>query len=128
MIPEMIQRQTYDIIILDMNFSAGINTGNEGIYWMKKILENDPLAIVLFITAYGDIEMAVNAIKEGATDYIQKPWDDDKLLVTIMTAVKLRKSNLEIKTLRNKQVHLSENINKSFKTFIGNSTEMQKVL
>jgi two-component system response regulator HydG len=126
-IPEIIQRQSYDVIILDMNFSAGVNTGNEGIYWMNKILEYDPLAIVLFITAYGDIEMAVNAIKKGATDFIQKPWDDEKLLVTLLTAVKLRRSNLEIKKLRNKQIHLSENINKSFNMFIGNSPEMQKV-
>jgi DNA-binding NtrC family response regulator len=126
-IPDIIQRQTYDVIILDMNFSAGINTGNEGIYWLRKILEYDPLATILFITAYGDIEMAVNAIKEGATDFIQKPWDDEKLLVTILTAAKLRKSNLEIKKLRNKQIHLSENINKSFNMFVGNSPVMQNV-
>ena len=104
-----------------------INSGNEGIYWLRKILEYDPLATVLFITAYGDIEMAVNAIKEGATDFIQKPWDDEKLLVTIMTAAKFRKSNLEIKKLRNKLIHLNENINKSFNMFVGNSPEMQKV-
>jgi DNA-binding NtrC family response regulator len=127
MIPEIIQHQNYDVIILDMNFSAGVNTGNEGIYWMKKILEYDPLTIILFITAYGDIELAVNSIKEGATDFIQKPWDDEKLLATILTAVRLRKSNLEIKKLRNKQMHLSENINKPFNIFIGNSPEMQKL-
>jgi two-component system, NtrC family, response regulator HydG len=127
-IPASIQHQSYDVIILDMNFSAGVNTGNEGIYWMKNILKYDPLAIILFITAYGDIEMAVNAIKEGATDFIQKPWDDDKLLATIHTAARLRKSNLEIRKLRNKQIHLTENIDKSFRMFIGNSPEMQKVL
>ena len=126
-IPQIIQRQSYDVIILDMNFSAGVNTGNEGIYWMRKILAYDPLAIILFITAYGDIEMAVNAIKEGAMDFIQKPWDDEKLLATILTAVKLRKSNLEINKLRNKQVHLNENINKSYNMFIGSSPEMKKV-
>lgn len=127
-IPEILQHQSYDVIILDMNFSAGVNTGNEGIYWMRKILEYDPLAIILFITAYGDIEMAVNAIKEGATDFIQKPWDDDKLLATTLTAAKLRKSNLEIKKLRNKQIHLSDNISKSFNMFVGNSPEMKKVI
>jgi DNA-binding NtrC family response regulator len=126
-IPELIQHRNYDVLILDMNFSAGVNTGNEGIFWMRKILESDPLAIIIFITAYGDIEMAVNAIKEGATDFIQKPWDDDKLLVTILNAARLRKSNLEIKKLRNKQIHLSENLNKSFNMFIGNSPVMQKV-
>jgi two-component system response regulator HydG len=127
MIPELIQRQNYDVIILDMNFSAGVNTGNEGLFWMKKILEYDPQAIILFITAYGDIEIAVNAIKEGATDFIQKPWDDEKLLATVLTAARLRKSNLEIKKLRNKQIHLTENINKSFKMIIGNSPGMQNV-
>jgi two-component system, NtrC family, response regulator HydG len=127
LIPDAINRNNYDVIILDMNFSTGVNSGNEGIFWMRKIMEYDPLSIILFITAFGDIEMAVNAIKEGATDFIQKPWDDDKLLVTILTAIKLRRSTLEIKKLRNKQIHLSENLNRSYNIVIGKSQEMQNL-
>ena len=80
------QECNFDIILLDMNFKAGINSGNEGIYWMNKILEHDPLATIVFITAYGDIELAVKAIKEGAADFIQKSWDEDKILSTLLNA------------------------------------------
>ncbi len=94
-----IEKENYDIIILDMNFKAGISTGNEGIYWMNKILEHDKDASIILITAYSDIQLAVKAIQEGATDFIEKPWDDDRLLATILKAVKQRKSKLEITNL-----------------------------
>ena len=70
LIPEYLRNDSYDIILLDMNFSAGVNTGNEGIYWMKQILEKDSNASVVLITAYGDVELAVNAMKEGAAAFI----------------------------------------------------------
>ena len=71
-IHEYIHKNNYDIVLLDMNFSAGVNNGNEGIYWMKRILEADKNASVVLITAFGDVELAVNAMKEGAVDFIQK--------------------------------------------------------
>jgi len=102
--PEMIgsrmQKDSYDVIILDMNFKAGINTGNEGLFWLKKILELDKAVSVVFITAYAGIELAVNAIKQGAVDFIEKPWDDDKLLATVLKAFEVRRSKLEINRLR----------------------------
>jgi two-component system response regulator HydG len=124
----IIENKTFDVILLDMNFRAGINTGNEGIYWMKQILKNDPDAIIILITAYGDIELAVKAIKEGATDFILKPWDNEKLLTSLNTAYNLRQSKKEVKKLKDKQVHLSEDVNKKYKNFIGESKVIKEVL
>lgn len=105
---EFMSKDVYDVILLDMNFSAGVATGNEGLFWLKRILEMDPQAIVVMITAYGDIELAVKAIKEGAADFIHKSWDEDKILSTLLAASQLRESKLEIKKLKNKQEHLIE--------------------
>jgi DNA-binding NtrC family response regulator len=77
----------YDIVLLDMNFSAGINTGNEGLYWLSKILEQNPASSVIMMTAYGKIDLAVEAIKRGAKDFVLKPWDNDKLLATLRSAI-----------------------------------------
>lgn len=126
-IPAHAENRDIDLYILDMNFSAGQNTGNEGIFWMNKILEIDPEAIVIFITAYGDIELSVKAIKQGATDFIQKPWEDEKLLGTILSAYKLRKSKLKVQQLINKQQHISEAVSEQYSFFIGESKVMKKV-
>lgn len=123
-IPAMLDKMTYDLILLDMNFKTGINTGNEGLFWLKKILKKDTDAIVILITAYGDVELAVKAIKEGATDFIQKPWDTDKLLATLHSAYKLKKSKNEIIRLKNKEQILIENSNKNNYQIIGRSKPM----
>lgn len=128
MIPNLIQKSNFDVIILDMNFTAGLSSGNEGIFWMNKILEHEPAVIVILMTAYGDIDLAVRTIREGATDFIQKPWNEEKLLATVHTAVKLRKSKLEIRNLRNKQRHLSENIDREFRLITGKSLAMRQVM
>jgi two-component system response regulator HydG len=127
LIPELTRKKSYDVIILDMNFSVGINSGNEGIYWMREILKNDPLAVIILVTAYGNIDLAVNALKEGATDFIQKPWEDEKLLSTVLTGFKLRRSKLEINTLKSKQQHLNQKLNSEHKHFIGESPSMKEV-
>jgi two-component system response regulator HydG len=82
----------YDLVLLDMNFSAGINTGNEGLYWLSRIREGNPSASVIMMTAYGKIDLAVEAIKRGAKDFILKPWDNDKLLATLKAALGSRKN------------------------------------
>jgi len=128
LIPEKIRSGNYDIILLDMNFAAGISTGNEGIFWLREILKLDPDAIVILITAYGDINLAVQSIKEGATDFITKPWDTEKLLVTLNTAYALRQSKLKVNSLKNKQRQLTEDIDKRFQMFTGISKTMQEVL
>ena len=90
-IPALLSKQTPDLVLLDMNFKASINTGNEGIYWLKRVKELKPDVAVIMITAYGDIDLAVRSLKEGASDFVVKPWHNEKLLTTIEDALK-RKS------------------------------------
>lgn len=89
--PEMIlhhlAKDNFDLVLLDMNFNASINTGNEGIYWLKKIKEIKPSISVIMITAYGDIDLAVRSLKEGASDFVIKPWHNEKLIETLKSAV-----------------------------------------
>ena len=127
-IPSLLGKNTYDIILLDMNFQAGVNTGNEGIFWMHNIFERDPAVTIVFITAFGDIELAVKAMKEGAADFIQKSWDREKILSTILSAYKLRLSKLEISRLKSKQKHLKESIDRDFHFCQGVSKAMKEVM
>ncbi len=128
LIPGLVGKSEFDVILLDMNFTAGIHSGNEGIYWMRKILENDPEACIVFITAYGDVELAVKSIREGAIDFIQKSWEEDKILSTILAAYKIRKSKLEIKKLKNKQKHLNEKANRQDHFCPGRSDQMKQIM
>ncbi len=91
-INSLLSKQEFDVILLDMNFKSSINTGNEGIYWLKKIKESRSQASVIMITAYGDIDLAIRSLKEGAFDFIVKPWHNEKLIATIKEAVR-RKEN-----------------------------------
>ncbi|MEG2606694.1 MAG: sigma-54 dependent transcriptional regulator [Mucinivorans sp.] len=88
-----------DVALLDMNFSVGISSGGEGLYWLHQIKERAPnIAIVLF-TAYADVDLAVRAIKDGASDFVQKPWDNAKLVLTLQNAMKLSRSERKVKNL-----------------------------
>lgn len=92
-IPALLAAQRFHVIMLDMNFGTGTrHSGQEGLDWLDKILEIDPQAVVILITAYGDVELAVRAIKKGATDFVLKPWDNEKLLATLLAALRLRSS------------------------------------
>ena len=95
-----LQQNSYDVLLLDMNFAAGFNTGNEGIYWLQRVLEVDPGISVIMITAYGDVELAVKAVRLGAVDFVLKPWDNEKMQATIESAWKLNQSRREVKKLR----------------------------
>lgn len=128
LIPSLLEKNAFDIILLDMNFKAGRNTGNEGIFWMRKIQEIDPAITIVFITAFGDVDLAVKAMKEGAVDFIQKSWDQEKILSTILSAYKLRLSKLEISELRTKQKHLKERIDRDFLLCTGESKSMKELL
>lgn len=86
-IPFLLNNYTFDLILLDMNFMRDVNTGKEGFEWLDKILDLNPKQKVILFTAYGDVEMAVRAIKSGATDFVLKPWENDKLLSSILTAL-----------------------------------------
>ncbi|MEP6927038.1 MAG: sigma-54 dependent transcriptional regulator [Ginsengibacter sp.] len=86
----LLSKQSFDLILLDMNFTSSINTGNEGLFWLKKIREFGSDASVIMITAYGDIDLAVRSLKEGATDFVVKPWHNEKLVETIKAALKVK--------------------------------------
>ncbi|MBN1145256.1 MAG: sigma-54-dependent Fis family transcriptional regulator [Bacteroidales bacterium] len=126
-IPEVMAREEFDMILLDMNFNKDAISGQEGFDWLGRILEIDPQAIVVFITAYGDAERAVKAIKSGATDFVLKPWQNEKLLATISSSIKLRRSRLEATSLRAKQKEMSAVMDQPFVDFIGSSQRMQEV-
>jgi len=126
-IPTIMGKESFDVILLDMNFTQDAISGQEGFFWLDKILEIDPAAVVLFITAYGDAEKAVRAIKAGATDFILKPWQNEKLIATISSALKLRESKHEVDTLKQKQKEYTEAIDKPFVDFIGESPKMREV-
>jgi DNA-binding NtrC family response regulator len=115
-IPFLLNNYTFDLILLDMNFMRDVNTGKEGFEWLDKVLDLNPKQKVILFTAYGDVEMAVRAIKSGATDFVLKPWENDKLLATILTA------------LGKKDEAKAEETAEDWKRdIIGNSEAMQKV-
>ncbi|WP_299819753.1 sigma-54 dependent transcriptional regulator [uncultured Pontibacter sp.] len=86
----LLSREKFDAILLDMNFKSALNTGNEGLYWLRQILDKDKDATVILITAYGDVELAVKSLKQGAYDFIVKPWHNDKLLETLHNALQAK--------------------------------------
>ena len=102
-LPLKLKEFSPDVVLLDMNFSAGINTGNEGLYWLSEIKKYDADLPVVLFTAYADIELAVRALKDGASDFVVKPWDNAKLVATLQSACSLRLSRKEVKRLREKQ-------------------------
>ncbi|MFD2514629.1 sigma-54-dependent transcriptional regulator [Pontibacter locisalis] len=91
----LLERQKFDVIFLDMNFKSALNTGNEGLYWLRQILDKDKDTSVILITAYGDVELAVRSLKEGATDFIVKPWHNDKLLETLHQTLEKRQEKIK---------------------------------
>jgi two-component system, NtrC family, response regulator HydG len=126
-IPFLLNDDVYDVILLDMNFSKDITSGKEGFYWLNQILEKDPSAVVILITAFGDVEMAVKALKEGATDFVLKPWQNEKLIATISTAAKLKKSYNEVDQLKQTKKALQEESNLRFREMIGESAAIKHV-
>jgi DNA-binding NtrC family response regulator len=123
-----LRKNDFNVVLLDMNFTAGINTGNEGIYWLGKIRENNPEISVVMITAYGDIETAVRALKEGATDFVLKPWDNEKLIATLRLAVQLNMSKKEVRQLKERESELKREINRDQRDIIGSSPQITSVL
>ncbi len=126
-IPNLMNNEDYDVILLDMNFTKDVSSGHEGYYWLEKILTIDPSAVVVLITAYGDIQMAVKAIKAGATDFVLKPWENEKLLATLYSAMRLRESRDVIENLKIKNQEINQELNSKFSEIIGQSSAMQKI-
>ena len=127
-IPSFPNFNSLDIILLDMNFSAGVNTGNEGLYWLREIKKKAPHISVIMMTAYGAINLAVEALKEGASDFILKPWNNERLLATVKSAYELRKTQKEVLQLKEKETNLKQVINQNPNYIIGNSKALNRVL
>lgn len=115
--------ENIDVVLLDMNFSAGINTGNEGLFWLSEIKKEDASIQVVLFTAYADIDLAIRGIKEGAADFVVKPWDNAKLLETLKTAYNIRTANRKgISIATDKLV-----VSKESGMFWGESNAMQQL-
>jgi len=121
-------RKDYNLVILDMNFTAGIKSGNEGIFWLGKIRESNPDISVVMITAYGDIDTAVRALKAGACDFIVKPWDNEKLLATLKLAIQLNLSKKEVNHLRRRETELKNVLIPEGRHIIGSSPSIMHVM
>ena len=110
-----------DVILLDMNFHAGINSGNEGLYWLREVLSKYPETKVVLFTAYADIELAVKAMKEGAFDFVVKPWDNAKLVATLQNAYKATKEKAK------KNAHSTPTSENRVEMYWGESAEMKRI-
>ena len=124
----LLLQKSYDVILLDMNYSSGKTSGNEGLFWLQQILTHNPEQRVVMITAYGDIKLAVEAMKHGAADFIVKPWENEKLEATVYASYQHSLSRKEIFQLKNKQSQYSRVINAPESNLLGNSPLIGEVL
>jgi len=126
-IPARFEDTAYDTVLLDMNFTEGVSSGKEGFKWLKRILEMDSAVAIVLITAYGDVEKAVKAIKMGATDFVLKPWKNEKLLATINSAIQLARSRRKADALQRRQKEINAQLDRPYQNMIGQSEAMQDV-
>jgi len=126
-VPQLMAHQSFDAILLDMNFSPGESSGEQGFHWLGKILEIDPQAVVVMITAHGGVNIAVDAIKKGATDFIAKPWENQKVVATLSASVKLRRTRSEAELLKQTNRALAQVVNTASQPMLGNSEAMKQV-
>ena len=127
-LPQLLKNSSYDVIVLDMNFKSPIHTGNEGFYWLKEILKICPTAVVILFTAYGGVEMAVRALKEGAKDFVLKPWQNEKFISTISAAAELSVTRQKVEVLEATQKQLIQDAVEPSYDIIGESPAMKEVL
>jgi DNA-binding NtrC family response regulator len=123
-----LRKRSYSAVLLDMNYTAGQNTGNEGLFWLREVMKQDKDLSVVMITAFGDIELAVTALKEGAVDFVLKPWDNQKLLATMLTAVRLSKSRRQVKSLQSDKAGLKAELKGRSERMIGRSKVMRGLM
>jgi len=122
-----IDKEHYDVILLDMNFQRGKTEGAEGIRWLEAIRKHDPRAVVILMTAFGDVELAVKGIRAGALDFILKPWQNSKLHASILSALKLKQSHQEKEKYLNVAKTLGEDVDMSFSQILGTSDAIEKL-
>ncbi len=117
-----------DVILLDMNFRKGVNDGKEGLYWLKHIKEVSPETQVVLMTAYGEVELAVMAIKEGAFDFVLKPWNNEKLITTIQTALRFGRERKKVQQLQSTKKNLEETLGLPGDDFVARSDAMKSLM
>jgi len=127
-IPGLLEEQDFDAILLDMNFGPGESSGQQGLEWLERILAIDPLMVVVMITAHGNVDTVVEAMKRGATDFVAKPWENEKVVATMSAAIELRRSRVETASLRDANRVLAESAVAGGNTIICESIEMRDVL
>jgi two-component system, NtrC family, response regulator HydG len=127
-IEELLGQRAFDVILLDMNFSTGATSGQEGLHWLKRAQALAPETKVILMTAYGGIEAAVNAIREGAADFVVKPWDNAKLVATVSAVSRLARADREVASLRHRQRTLNEYLGQDFERIVGDSPGLRQVL
>ncbi|MEX0722302.1 MAG: sigma-54 dependent transcriptional regulator [Gracilimonas sp.] len=127
LISSLMKEYDYDAILLDMNFHEDVSSGEEGFQWLEKILEIDPAMAVVLITAYGDVEKAVQAVKMGAADFVLKPWQNEKLLATVTSAMNLSQSKRDTQQLRTQNAALKADMEQPYQNIIGESRAMEQV-
>ena len=126
-IPDLLARHAFDVVLLDMNFGPGESTGQQGLEWLQRILEIDPGVVVIMITAHGSVDTAVEAMKCGATDFVTKPWQNEKVVATVSTGVELRQSRNETAMLKRTNEALREATGAGAPEIISESAAMQAV-
>ena len=127
-ITNLITEKTIDLVVLDMNYRIGFEDGKEGLYWLKHIKEISPETTVILMTAFGSVNLAVDAIKQGATDFILKPWNVEKLYGIVNSGVELARSKRKNKQLDNIQELKNTTFHQQTKHIIGNSKAMQSAI
>jgi len=127
-VPELLESNDIDVVLLDMNFGPGESSGEQGLYWLQEILTIDPESVVVMITAHGNVNTAVDAMKQGATDFIAKPWQNEKVVATVSAAIKLRRSRVETEVLRQTNEVLIREATTFDQDIIGESSQLKDVL
>ena len=127
-VPALFREGRFDAVLLDMNFARDASSGQEGLLWLERILSLDPAAAVVLITAYSDVEVAVEAMKRGAVDFVSKPWQNEKMLATVAAAVQLRRTRAEAERLRIQRDALGSSLDERFPDLLGDSPPMRRVL
>lgn len=123
----LLSKNEVDIVLLDMNYQKGVSEGREGLYWLEHILSIDKDYVVILMTAFGNVELAVQAIKKGATDFILKPWENEKLFATLSAAAKLRQSTKKVKKLEKIHTSIQGDLARKFEHIIGNDFSVQQL-
>ncbi|PCI63339.1 MAG: sigma-54-dependent Fis family transcriptional regulator [Kordiimonadales bacterium] len=127
-VPTMMADHVFEAILLDMNFSPGESSGEQGFILLAKILEIDPQAVVVMITAHGGVNIAVEAIKQGATDFISKPWENQKVIATLSASVKLRRSRSEAEQLKSTNRAIAKVVSTPSQPILGGSKAMKDMM